>query len=54
MATCPVCDGDVETESGLVVGELITCSDCGSELEITGIEPIALAEAPDAEEDWGQ
>lgn len=54
MATCPVCDGDVELESNTVAGELITCADCGSELEVKTIDPPSLEEAPDAEEDWGQ
>ena len=29
-------------------------SDCGAELELTGLDPVVLAEAPSAEEDWGQ
>lgn len=54
MAQCPVCDGDVELEKDAVAGELISCADCGSELEIVKVDPPELAEAPDAEEDWGQ
>ncbi|NKC13672.1 MAG: lysine biosynthesis protein LysW [Gammaproteobacteria bacterium] len=54
MSTCPVCDGDVELSGDAVEGELIECPDCGSELEITGLEPVQLAEAPEAEEDWGE
>jgi alpha-aminoadipate/glutamate carrier protein LysW len=54
MSTCPVCDGDVELADDAVEGELIECPDCGSELEITGLAPVTLAEAPESEEDWGQ
>jgi len=44
----------VETDSTVVRGELLECVDCGSELEITGTDPVTLEEAPEAEEDWGQ
>jgi len=54
MADCPVCGARVETDSTVVQGELLECADCGSELEITGTEPVTLEEAPEAEEDWGQ
>lgn len=54
MVECPVCAGDVAAGNDLVVGELITCAECGSELEVTGTEPLALAEAPESEEDWGE
>lgn len=54
MAECPVCGARVETDSTVVAGELIECADCGTELEITGTDPVALQEAPEAEEDWGQ
>lgn len=54
MADCPVCGARVETDSTVVQGELIECADCGSELEITGTDPVTIQEAPEAEEDWGQ
>lgn len=54
MADCPVCGARVETDSTVVQGELLECGDCGSELEITGTDPVTLEEAPEAEEDWGQ
>ena len=33
-------------------GEIITCDDCGSELEVTGKDSVQ--EAPQEEEDWGE
>ena len=30
------------------------CPDCGAELEVTATGPVALALAPEAEEDWGE
>ena len=54
MADCPVCGGDVELDEDTVVGELLSCPDCGSELEVLDVDPPALAEAPETEEDWGE
>ena len=54
MPECPVCGGAVNLGDDTVAGELIPCTECGSELEVTGIGPFVLAEAPKEEEDWGQ
>jgi len=54
MANCPVCDADVEAPADAVEGELITCDECGCELEVTSVEPFEVSEAPEAEEDWGE
>ena len=54
MSECPVCGAGTEVPMDAVVGELVSCEDCGSELEILEVHPPVLAEAPTAEEDWGQ
>ena len=54
MTECPVCGAEVELKEGTVKSELISCGDCGVDLEVTGIEPFELSEAPMEEEDWGQ
>lgn len=51
---CPVCGAGLEFGGNPIVGELKDCADCGVELEVTGVEPITLAEAPNEEEDWGE
>ena len=51
---CPECDGDVSVGPDAVKGEIVSCPDCGAELEVTAIEPVTLALAPEAEEDWGE
>jgi alpha-aminoadipate/glutamate carrier protein LysW len=53
-ARCPTCDGDVPLGPTVVVSELITCRECGTDLEVTSVSPAAVAEAPMEEEDWGQ
>ncbi len=54
MPKCPECDADVKVDAAAVKGEILSCPDCGSELEVTDIAPLALALAPEAEEDWGE
>ncbi|RME59478.1 MAG: lysine biosynthesis protein LysW [Candidatus Dadabacteria bacterium] len=54
MAQCPVCSAEITVADDAMEGELITCPDCGSELEITSLSPVTLSEAPMEEEDWGQ
>ena len=54
MAECPVCGAEVELTADAVVGELMECPDCGTELEVLKVDPPAIGEAPETEEDWGQ
>ncbi|MCP4360180.1 MAG: lysine biosynthesis protein LysW [Chloroflexi bacterium] len=56
MATviCVECDGDVEVAEDVMVGEILECADCGVELEVTNVTPLALELAPEVEEDWGE
>ena len=55
MATeCPVCGAAIEKASDTVLGELMECSDCGTELEVTNLDPFTVEEAPQVEEDWGE
>ena len=53
-AKCPTCDGEVAFAATVVVSELLTCRDCGTDLEVTSVDPPAVVEAPMEEEDWGQ
>jgi len=40
--------------AGVVAHELITCPDCGTELEVLSLTPFTLDLAPEVEEDWGE
>lgn len=51
---CPVCGNDFEVDETTVVGELMDCDDCGTELEVKGLNPVRVEEAPQVEEDWGE
>jgi alpha-aminoadipate carrier protein LysW len=52
MAECPVCGNELKLVEGTEKGEIVTCGDCGSELEVTGKDSVQ--EAPQEEEDWGE
>ena len=54
MGECPVCAAEIEIAANSISGELLVCGDCGVELELLETDPVTLAEAPSAEEDWGQ
>lgn len=54
MIECVICGAELNLDDDTVLGELITCPDCGTELEVTGVDPFKVDEAPQAEEDWGE
>ncbi len=39
---CPVCSEDVYVEAESVQGDVISCDECGVDLEIVGLDPIQL------------
>jgi alpha-aminoadipate carrier protein LysW len=53
-ANCVTCGGDVALPEDVEVGEIVDCGGCGTELEVVGVGPAELAEAPDLAEDWGE
>jgi alpha-aminoadipate/glutamate carrier protein LysW len=51
VSYCPECEAVIDEEFE-DVGELITCPECGVELEVTSLDPIEFDLAPvDDEED---
>jgi len=52
MAECPTCGANITLEQGTETNQIITCRDCGSELEVMGSD--SLKPAPQEEEDWGE
>ena len=53
QAQCPECFADV-TLTKVMQNEITQRPGCGAELEITSLEPLTLALAPQEEEDWGE
>lgn len=51
---CVVCEGNVELPENCGLGEILVCSDCGTELELVALDPARVEEAPQVQEDWGE
>ena len=54
MGACPECGASVDLDYDVVEGEIITCEECGAELEVISVNPLELELAPEEEEDWGE
>lgn len=39
---CPECSEDVYVDAESEQGDIISCDECGSDLEIVGLDPIEL------------
>ncbi|MDW8394734.1 MAG: lysine biosynthesis protein LysW [Anaerolineae bacterium] len=53
-AECPECSATVPFNAKPILHELVRCPDCGAELEVISLDPLALDLAPIEEEDWGE
>jgi alpha-aminoadipate carrier protein LysW len=52
MAICPECDAEIEVdEFDVDRGDQLSCPECGTNLEVTGLAPLELDVAPDDDED---
>ena len=41
-AVCPECKEDVYVDADSEQGEVVTCDECGSDLEVVGLDPFEL------------
>lgn len=41
-AVCPECDEDVYVDADSEQGDVVSCDECGADLEIVGLDPIEL------------
>lgn len=53
LGSCPTCSQPIDGDDR-VEGEVLACPGCDVELEVVGLNPLRLAEAPEVEEDWGE
>lgn len=51
---CPECAAAVPLAADVMQNEIVTCPDCGIELEILSLDPLHVDYAPMVEEDWGE
>ena len=40
--TCPECEADVHVDTETDKGDTVECEECGSELEVVGLDPVEL------------
>lgn len=51
---CPECGANLALAANPMLHEILPCGDCGVELEVITLDPIAIDLAPEVEEDWGE
>ncbi len=52
MVLCPECESDLDVEEDeLDEGEILSCTECGSDFEVVGIEPLELTKVSDEDGD---
>jgi alpha-aminoadipate carrier protein LysW len=54
IVTCPECEAEIALDAAVEVGEIIVCTDCGVDLEVTSLSPAKVELAPMEQEDWGE
>ena len=54
QVACPECDASVGFDRAPLNGQVVRCSDCSVELEVTQLSPLRVEPAPEVEEDWGE
>jgi len=41
---CPDCSTEITSEEKMVVGDILECQECGTEVEIISLEPLEYKE----------
>ena len=44
IATCPVCDEDIDLADDIELSEVVVCGSCEREVEVVSLEPLTLVE----------
>jgi alpha-aminoadipate/glutamate carrier protein LysW len=53
--TCPECEAEVQVDEDTDKGDVVECDDCGTQLEVVGLDPIELDVAVEEEqEEWDE
>jgi alpha-aminoadipate/glutamate carrier protein LysW len=51
MILCPECKCELDVEEeGLEEGEILSCTECGSDFEVASVEPLVLTKVSDEDE----
>jgi len=56
FAKCPDCEAGIEIAEDAMAGEILSCPDCGLDLEVksVGAEKVELQKLAIEKEDWGE
>ena len=44
IATCPVCDEDIDLDDDVELSEVVVCPSCEREVEVVALDPLTLVE----------
>lgn len=50
--TCPECEADVHVDAEADKGDTVVCDECGTELEVVGLDPVELDIVEEDEDDF--
>ena len=51
MVMCPECESDLDIEEDEVdEGEIVSCSECGTDFEVVAVDPLELSRIESEEE----
>ena len=42
VGTCPDCEAQVHVDLDADKGDLVSCDECGTQLEVVGLDPVEL------------
>jgi alpha-aminoadipate/glutamate carrier protein LysW len=52
MVICPECESELDIEEDeLNEGEIVSCTECGSDFEVVAVEPLELTKVEDDDDD---
>lgn len=53
---CLECEAPVQVEEDAVIGEIVTCPDCGADYEVGSLDGgmVNIKKAESVKEDWGE
>lgn len=52
MVVCPECENEIDVEEEeLDEGEVVSCTECGTDFEVVTVDPLELAAVSDEDED---
>jgi len=41
---CPDCEAEIKQPEGMMIGDILECEECGTEVEILSLEPLQFKE----------